>query len=198
MENDFAVSDPMKSMDEFFRINENRVFAFTFVKNYGVLKMMSADSFVTDVVRRSKDMDGVMIYGARLLAGSLYNFLRKKGIPVTAFCVTKRSSNSAKKMGLDILSIDSIVDKSRFLYIIAANRPNNTKIIEELRKRGIDTFIDLPETVRHSLDDAYSRPLLEITPVIGCVINCRYCPQSKLVSAYRRHIERRIRGGVQR
>ena len=54
----------------------------------------------------------------------------------------------------------------------------------ELSKWKHIAYVLPPDYVKLFFNDRYFRPCLEITPKVGCSVQCRYCPQTKFLARY--------------
>ena len=70
------------------------------------------------------------------------------------------------------------------IILIGAVESTACQMEIELKKIGSLEYIMPPKHVKLFDDDKYFRPCLEITPQVGCSINCHYCPQKKFLEKY--------------
>lgn len=128
----------------------------------------------------------VYIYGAGKYAGALCSLLQGKSIRVDGFLVTDIDSNFSELMGLPVLSINAVDDFSALILIGFLQR-GEIMIQDALKSKGFQNVLELPEGIKPEdswTELRYKSPILEVTPKIGCSVNCRYCPQSLLTKKY--------------
>ena len=130
------------------------------------------------------------IYGAGKVGHFLFNLFHKNNIEISGFCVTEKGDNPDNINGLNVFTLREIVKKNISpSVIIGAFQHGNSIIEKNLEEIGIEKYIKLPENnIVLMLDNVeerrYNRPIIEVTPKIGCSINCRYCPQKILLREY--------------
>lgn len=127
----------------------------------------------------------IVLYGAGLYGRKLLKRLRASGMVVSAFAVTKVQYNLSEFSGLPVKSIDELIsEKKSYFYLIAVKPASQKAIVRELTMRRISDYLPLPEHAEELLDDTFFRPVMEITPRIGCSVNCHFCPQPLLLHRY--------------
>lgn len=127
----------------------------------------------------------IVIYGAGVFGMRLFRLLDSYNIKIEAIAVTNLNYNRDKMYGVQVYSLDDLASsREKYVYLLAIKPISQLVLENELNNRGILNYIKLPECADELLDDAYFRPVLEITPRIGCSVNCRFCPQDIFVSQY--------------
>ena len=70
------------------------------------------------------------------------------------------------------------------LYLIGAKAPLSLEMGKCLQQYGIHSYISMPVPVECMFEEAFSLPVLEITPKAGCKIQCHFCPQKLFLKQY--------------
>lgn len=141
--------------------------------------------YIASIFEAVTNCHDVYIYGAGINGQKLLDLLLSESVPVTGFCVTKMRYNRESVCGLPIQQVDVLAqDGKRHLIVLGVAHPVNRELLSVLKTLNISTYVDVPDFFEEMLDDLYFRPALEITPVAGCSVNCRYCPQSLFLHKY--------------
>ena len=147
------------------------------------------EQYLKTVREQSCGKNKVYIYGAGNCGKSLAIFLREHHVKVDGFCVTDSARNMSTLEGLSISGIHELGTQYAECLFLIGTKPGTgatDAIIDVLGKLGIEDFIVLPVGFFEKIlsDDAFYRPLLQITPKLGCSINCHFCPQSVFIKAF--------------
>ena len=141
--------------------------------------------YVANVKASREAYDDVIIYGAGIYGRELNIFLRRNDIEVVGFCVTKMDFNGDSVQNLPVRDLRHYKnDGKKHLFLIAATEPINREMIAALKTVGLHDYVDVPAYIDAIIDEAFFRPVLEITPHAGCSVNCRYCPQKLFLGRY--------------
>ena len=142
-------------------------------------------TYIKIVKDKQQDFDELIIYGAGIYGRDLNSFLLRNGIFVDGFCVTDMMFNASSVQNLPVWDLASYrCHGKKALFLIAITEPMNREIIKTLEEMGFHDYIDAPAYIDAIIDEAFFRPVLEITPHAGCSVNCRYCPQKLFLSRY--------------
>lgn len=128
----------------------------------------------------------IYIYGAGNAAKIVYRLCRKNEISIKGFCVTDISKNVNVLYDIPVLQFDCLWDEDAVI-LIAIIEHGEKKIRKYIQENGNYEIIDLPENILDYDEWEEQRkrnPAMEITPVIGCSVNCKYCPQKLLLTEY--------------
>ena len=128
----------------------------------------------------------IYIYGAGNAAKIVYRLCRKNEISIKGFCVTDISKNVNALYDIPVLQFDCLWDEDAVI-LIAIIEHGEKKIRKYIQENGNYEIIDLPENILDYDEWEEQRkrnPAMEITPVIGCSVNCKYCPQKLLLTEY--------------
>ena len=128
------------------------------------------------------------IYGAGLYAQRVYQLLLKNNIEIEGFVVTNDNKCNSQLFPLPIKKAEEI-DFSNVALILGVNRHNSIEILEYLqneKKCDMKNVLVACEYLeqRKINKDYYKMPTIELTTVIGCRVNCKYCPQKLLINKY--------------
>ena len=147
---------------------------------------MDFKGFIDRSKKLRNEADGLYIYGAGLFGRDISAILRRHDVKVDGFLETD-CKEPRKVWGLTVKALDSVIHDNIGI-IIGMNVDNTLDAKQILADRGFP-----PERVinggEYYAEDKMSRlladnPLLEIGTVIGCPVNCRYCPQDIFINAY--------------
>lgn len=139
------------------------------------------------IKKRSNHCKTKYIYGAGKYGRAIFWFLQEQGIQADGFVVTDSALNPDQVCGRLVFGIDKLKEKSEdTLFVIGMKSRWNSEIIKTLKSFGYNNYVEAPEHIDLLSDtmDRFERPALEITPKIGCSVNCRYCPQDILCKKY--------------
>ena len=145
------------------------------------------DDSIRDYINKIKENTNkkIYIYGAGNMAKSLYLLCNDNEIDIKGFLVTDIKVNVNELLGLPVKQFDTVKLIPDETLILIGVIENGTKIIADmLRVEGWKNYISLtPEICTHIsyMSEGRVQPMMEITTVIGCRINCRFCPQSVLI-----------------
>ncbi len=156
---------------------------------------MLYDQLIHDVKQLKESKRFVYIYGAGFYGQDIFRVLQRNGIDIDGFLVTE----SAEKK--------SIFDKPIFIarekmdedigIVLGLSDIYAEEVSEYLRSNGVKTT-DIVNggiyiTKSGGRENLRKAPVLEITPVLGCSVNCRFCPQEVIVREYFKNDKNRKR-----
>lgn len=147
---------------------------------------MYFDQSIKDVKALRSKCDKLYIYGCGFYGKDVYRMLKQASIEIDGFVVT----NLAKKMsvlGVPVYQVGEVISKNTG-FVLAMNDYYTEEVFEYLKKFDIDSsyIVDGAKTIKGITDRTATREktMLEITTVIGCRVDCKYCPQKLLMSRY--------------
>ncbi len=78
----------------------------------------------------------------------------------------------------------------KILYLVAVQNTLQYEWQNAAESKNLRNVVDFPNFFRKIklqvvLNEQRRKTAMEITPLIGCSINCRYCPQSRLLKTYK-------------
>ena len=127
----------------------------------------------------------IVIYGAGKYGRLLLGWCKENDITVDCFCVTSMDNNAEFVQNVDVKTIDIILEtKESTLFLIGVE--DDDEIKNSLIEKGAE-YLPFPAWLKEKDDwnkTRYETPRVELTPLIGCNENCKYCPQSLLLSEY--------------
>lgn len=146
------------------------------------------EDYVEQIKKYRDDHFKIYIYGAGKAAHIVRQLCNDYQIPADGFCVTDVRQNRNELDGLPVYQFDALrFDPSKTLFLVGALEKGEHKIGRHIMDVGGQYILELPDnilTYDKWEDERRRRPALEITPIIGCSVNCRYCPQKTLLNQY--------------
>lgn len=143
--------------------------------------------FIDEVKSLRKRVGRLYIYGAGMRGAEFYKILLRNGIKVDGFIVTIMGNENTKQ-GLPIIKAEKVITDISAGIILGLSDTNayDVKKYLESKKADFSRVIDGGKYLSEYRDIYGLRndPYLEITPIIGCRVNCRFCPQKVLIDAY--------------
>jgi len=147
---------------------------------------MDFKKFIEKSTELRGKVKGLYIYGAGLFGKDISAILKRHDIKVDGFLETE-CQNEREVWGLTVYALDDVIHDDIGI-IIGMNVDNTKDAIENLKKRNFPT----DKTINggeYYAEDKMSRlladnPLIEINTVIGCPVNCKYCPQELFIASY--------------
>lgn len=137
-----------------------------------------------DAVRQTALGKQIFIYGAGTIGKIVFTVLHEAGLKVAGFCVTNQMFNKENEFGLPICTITELKNKKDVFVLIGALEPTVYQMETEIHKMSNIDYMLPPRYVNFFVDDKFFRPCLEITPKVGCSVQCHYCPQKKILAKY--------------
>lgn len=135
----------------------------------------------------------VYIYGFGTYGHNVYGYLKRNGVCIDGFVVTKKCD--ADVADIPIVEIAEILNENVGI-ILGLGSYNSLQVSKFLDENNFDknNIIDGGK----ELDNGGIRlgstgmPVLEITTKAGCAVNCKYCPQSIFLEKYYENDKNRI------
>lgn len=134
-----------------------------------------------ELQKRVKD---IYIYGAGYHGKDVYRLLKRKNVDIKGFLVTE-DITSKQCLNLPVYLASEKIGED--IGIIIAMTPIYANEVKQfLAERHVDEWRIICSKVYEAAGkDLYAKePVLDITTAIGCSMNCKFCPQSKLLSKY--------------
>lgn len=143
--------------------------------------------FIDEVKSLREKVERLYIYGAGMRGIEFHKILLRNGIKVDGFIVTIMGNENTKH-GLPIIKADKVITDMSSGIILGLSDTNAYDVKKYLKSQKADfsRIIDGGKYLSEYRDIYGLRndPYLEITPIIGCRVNCRFCPQKILIDAY--------------
>lgn len=139
-----------------------------------------------DIVTLKKRTDAIYIYGTGMYGRNIYNTIKEAGILINGFIETKPDKTNI--FGLPVYAFSDIMYDNAGV-ILGLNKLNAEIVTEYLKNKNynMENIIYGYEYIDNGGDRGgydVNVPTMEITTKIGCSINCKYCPQKKLLENY--------------
>ncbi len=143
--------------------------------------------FIDEVKKLSERVNKIYIYGAGMRGVEFYKILTHHEIKIAGFVVTE-PFNENMKLGLPILKADVVLRDEHVGLVLGLSDTNTREVVKYLREVNADfsRIIDGGMYLSQYRDiyGLRNEPFLEVTTVIGCKVNCKFCPQNVLMNAY--------------
>lgn len=130
-----------------------------------------------------------VIYGAGTVAKVILQICKELGIKIDCFCVSDLRGNVSDIDNIPVICFFNLPFEinDTCIFIGAVERNFEGVILENIKKAHYERYVECPRRLLE-LDaweyEKRSRPILEITPVVGCSVNCKYCPQNTFIKNY--------------
>jgi hypothetical protein len=135
--------------------------------------------------------DFLVVFGASNKGREGLSILTRLDMEVRFFC-----DNDANKWGTvfcerGVISPDDLIALGKDVPVLIASM-YEAEIREQMCRLGLVNIVNdkLGKLLERKRLECF--PTLEITTVIGCKVNCRFCPQQKLITEYARTSDKRI------
>lgn len=141
---------------------------------------------IEEVKQLKERVEELYVYGAGLRGREICRILTRNGIEVNGFLTTRQGKNSMV-LGLPV-KIAKDMMFANVGIIIGLGDIYTEEVVEYLKENGVD-FNRVVDGGKYITQDRKSKdlqnnPTIEITTVLGCSVNCKYCPQNVLMNAY--------------
>lgn len=147
---------------------------------------MQFENFIQEVKNLKDRTENIYIYGAGFYGKDVCQILLKHGIVVDGFIVTncvseKHIFDLPVYLAKDVLS-------NHIGVIVAVSSGYKDEIYRYLKenKFEVKNIIDGGEYLLKAEGRQYinENSIIEITSIMGCKVNCKYCPQNVLINKY--------------
>jgi organic radical activating enzyme len=143
--------------------------------------------FIEEVKELQKKTSKLYIYGDGFVGEIFLQILERNNICVDGFLVTKKSGKE-EKYGLPVYEAKDFIHKENVGIILGLSDVSTREVMEYLKRENVDFSKVINGEKYYSeyrgITAIRSEPFLEVTTVIGCRVNCRFCPQNLLVGKY--------------
>lgn len=141
---------------------------------------------IKEVIELKNRTEKIYVYGAGLRGKEICNILSHNGIIIDGFIVTNIEGND-EALGYHIIEAKTVIHKNVGM-IIGLGDIYTKEVMSYLTAENVD-FSKVIDGGKYISADRGSKnlqnnPTLEITTVVGCSINCKYCPQKVLLNRY--------------
>lgn len=143
--------------------------------------------FINEVKNLNKKVEKIYIYGAGMRGVEFHKILMHNDIRIDGFVVTEVGAESTK-MGIPILKAETILHDEKAGIVLGLSDTNTEAVVQYLKRMGAD-FSRIVDGGKYlsQYRDIYglrNEPFLEVTTVVGCKVNCKFCPQNILLNTY--------------
>lgn len=133
------------------------------------------------------------IYGAGKVGQAIYHLCVENEIEIQGFCVTNTEQNESRIEDIPVIEFGSSIEENSVI-LIGVLEHGKSVIKEYINKYGNYQVVDCPDGILYTTQYHHNKminPTLEITPAIGCSVNCKYCPQEVFLKEYFRKENKR-------
>lgn len=149
-----------------------------------------------DAIIKQLKNKNVYIYGAGTVGKAVLQFCKQNNIDVVGFCVTDLDLNLNIVDDKKVYQFDKLdIDMNKTAFVLGVTEQFKTDVKKYLNENGAENVIDVPlDQLNYQTIDKlrYNCPVIEVTPKIGCNVNCKYCPQDLLLKNYYKNDKNRI------
>lgn len=147
---------------------------------------MNFGRLIDDVRRIQSETNKLYIYGAGFYGKDVYRALDNNGIRVDAFLVTKEN-NVKSVFNLPVIVAETVL-KENIGIVIGLSDTYVDEVMNYLEKSGID-MTHVVNGGRYITDtggreDLRDSKVLEVSTIMGCSVNCKFCPQDVMLKTY--------------
>lgn len=141
---------------------------------------------IQDVNSIKARVEKLFIYGAGFYGKDVYRTLNNNGIRVDGFLVTKESTVKTV-FDLPVYPAEEMLHE-KIGIIVGLSDTYVGEVLEYLEKSGMD--MDLVVNGGRYITDTGGREdlrdskVLEVSTIMGCTVNCRFCPQDVMLKSY--------------
>ncbi len=156
---------------------------------------MRFDKLNSDVKRITAETEKLYIYGAGFYGKDICRALVNNGFQPDGFLVTNEPKEDTV-LGLPVLLAESVLDKNIGI-VIGLSDTYVGQVLEYLREKNVnmDHVVNggMYITATGGREDLRDSKVLEISTVMGCSVNCHYCPQDVMLKEYYKNNKNRQR-----
>lgn len=147
---------------------------------------MYFDQLIEDVRFLRGKSDKLYVYGCGFYGKDIYKVLKRASIEVDGFIVTNLAEETSI-LGAPVCQASEVISKNTGI-VLGLSDIYTTEVLEYLKKFDVDPsyIVNGGIYIKGINDRAATRAkaMLEITTVIGCSVDCKYCPQKLLIGRY--------------
>lgn len=147
---------------------------------------MDYKELVEKSLELEKRTEKLYVYGAGMTGRDIAMILVRNGVRINGFVETDCKSHRVV-CGIPVVGLDEIINQNVGL-VVGMNLDSTKEAIKILEDRNMSTSRYINGGAFYSADKTSAvlrdNPLVEITPIVGCAINCKYCPQDLFINSY--------------
>ncbi len=144
----------------------------------------SKNSYLKNLMDYINNYKVSAIYGAGTVGVGLYKDLKKLGVCIQFFIVTSSVGQRTEIDGIPVLQIDQVPNLEEVGIIVGVSLGKISGVKKKLSQYKITNYIILSQEYIATILREFNVPKMEITTIIGCTVNCKYCPQKLLITQY--------------
>ena len=150
------------------------------------IRDMSFEQLVKEAKELEARTEELYVYGAGYYGKDVCEILRRNGIRIKGFVVTKVQKNS-EILGLPVLNVNEVIHQNCGIIL-----GMNDTYLSEVRRYLKDHNVNMGNVLDggkylfevNGRERMRENPIIEVTTCIGCKINCKFCPQKLLLKKY--------------
>lgn len=147
---------------------------------------MYFDQLIRDVKALRSKCDKLYVYGCGYYGKDIYKILKRGSIEIDGFIVTNLAEETSI-LGAAVYQAAEVINKNTGI-VLGVHDIYAEEVLEYLKQFNVaSSHIINGGIYIKSINDRTAKrekTMIEITTVIGCSVDCRYCPQKLLVSKY--------------
>ena len=156
---------------------------------------MNFNKLIEDVKRIQKETKKLYIYGAGFYGKDVYRVLKNNDIHVDGFLVTKEIENKTV-FDLPVIVVKNVI-KDNIGIVIGLSDTYVSEVLEYLKLNNVK-MSHVVNGGRYITDtggreDLRDSNVLEVSTIMGCRLNCRFCPQDVMLRKYYENNKKRQR-----
>ncbi|SFC94468.1 radical SAM/SPASM domain-containing protein [Butyrivibrio sp. YAB3001] len=141
---------------------------------------------INGINRIKAETDGLYIYGAGFYGKDIFRVLQNHGIDIKGFITTNGKSDGLV-LGKDVYPAKEIIENNVGV-IIGVSDTYIDQVMEYLKEHNFNMNHVINGgryiTDTGGREDLRDSKALEISTIMGCSVNCHYCPQSLFLHTY--------------
>lgn len=147
---------------------------------------MNFGKLIENVTAIQKETDKLYIYGAGFYGKDVCRALHNNDIKVDGFLVTKENVNK-EVLGLPVILAETVL-KENIGIVIGLSDTYINEVMRYLESNGVNMSHVVNGgkyiTDTGGREDLRVSKVLEVSTIMGCSVNCKYCPQDVLLKKY--------------
>lgn len=147
---------------------------------------MYFDRLIEDAKALRSKCDKLYVYGCGYYGKDIYKILKRGSIEIDGFIVTNLAEETSI-LGTAVYQAAETVNKNTGI-ILGLSDSYAEEVLEYLKEFDVDpSYIVNGWTYINGVYDQNAKRekiMIDVTTVIGCSVDCKYCPQKLLISRY--------------
>lgn len=147
---------------------------------------MNFHQLIEDIIAIKKRTNKLYIYGAGFYGKDVYRVMQRNNIQIDGFIVTRENSNQMV-LGLPVVLAKTVIHDN-IGVVMGLSDTYVEEVMEYLSQNGVN-MKNVTNGGRYITDtggreDLRDSKVLEVSTMMGCPVNCRYCPQEIMLKKY--------------